>query len=77
VSEVSTVRRGTAAAGPIPVSTMTRLAPDAISMGHLPAQRSPAVSTRVHQSGGEPARLAPAHGRGLARPPPCLGPENA
>jgi hypothetical protein len=70
VSEASTVRRDTAAAGPIPVWTMTRLRPDAISLGQLPAQRSPAVSTRVHQSGGEPTRLVPAHGRVLARPPP-------
>jgi len=32
----------------------------AISVGHLAAQRSPAVETRVHQSGGQ-SRIRPAH----------------
>ncbi len=65
------MRRAPAAAAPIPVSTMTTdhdMA--AISMGQLAAQRSPAVPTRVHQSGGQPTSSRPAHGRALDRSPP-------
>ena len=46
---------------------MTRHLPDALSLGQLPAQCSPAVPTRVHQAGGEPTRLVPARGRLLAQ----------
>ena len=61
--------RATAAAGPIPVSTMP--APTgALSEGHPPAHRRPAISTRVHQSGGQPTRPGPARGPHPARPPP-------
>ena len=68
-----TPRRGAAAAGPIPVSTMRRLPRrrSALSQGHLPAHRRPAVSIRVHQCGGPPTHHAPARRADLgARPPP-------
>ena len=52
-------------------SYATRSAPgSASSEGHHPAHRRPAVRTRVHQSGGPPTHLVPAHGRVLIRPPP-------
>src|SRR6266496_3577990 len=53
-----TTRRGTAAAGPIPASTMRRPCRSALSQGHLPASSRPAVSTRVHQCGGSPIHNA-------------------
>jgi hypothetical protein len=65
-----TPRRGAAAAGPIPVSTMRRLRRRAARQGRLPAHRRPAVPTRVQQCGGPPIHHAPArraHPR--ARPP--------
>src|SRR5512132_468156 len=68
-----TPRRGAAAAGPIPASTMRRLPRrrSALSQGHLPAHRRPAVSIRVHQCGGPPTHHAPARRADLgARPPP-------
>ena len=65
------MRRCTAAAAPIPDSTMTAIA--AISVGQLAAQRSAAVPTREHQSGGQPTSHRPAHGRALDRAPPGAG----
>ena len=65
--------RATAAAEPIPVSTMTAAATVAISVGQLSAQRPPAVPTREHQSGGQPTSSRPAHGRALDRGPPRPG----
>jgi transposase len=66
-----TTRRGAAAAGPIPASTMRRLCRRALSQGHLPASSRPAVSTRVHQCGGSPIHNAPARRADpRARPPP-------
>jgi len=62
-------RRATAAAGPIPVSTMPAPA-GALSEGHPPAHRRPAVATRVHQSGGQLTGPGPARGPHPARPPP-------
>ena len=68
--EISTTRRGIAAAGSILVTTLPDIVTAARSLRHLPAQRSLAVPTRVHQSGGRLAHLAPARGRALVRPPP-------
>jgi hypothetical protein len=68
-----TPRRGAAAAGPTPASTMRRLRRRAASQGHLPASCRPAVSTRVHQCGGSPIHHAPARRADhRARPPPDL-----
>ena len=65
------MRRAPAAAAPIPVSTMAvDHGMDAFSMGQLAAQRSPAVPTREHQSGGQPTSDRPAHGQALDRGPP-------
>jgi len=50
---------------------MTAIA--AISVGQLAAQRSAAVPTREHQSGGQPTSHRPAHGRALDRAPPGVG----
>jgi hypothetical protein len=59
-NSIVTTRRGTAIAGPIPVSTMpSGLAEDDPSQGPLPADRRPAVPTRIHQSGGLPIHAAP------------------
>jgi hypothetical protein len=65
--------RATAAAEPIPVSTMTPTGTVAISVGQLSAQRPPAVPTREHQSGGQPTSSRPTHGRALDRAPPQPG----
>jgi hypothetical protein len=66
----TTARRVTAAAGQIPVWTMpTPSERGALSEGHQPAHRRPAVPTRVHQSGGQPTRPDPARGHS-GRPPP-------
>lgn len=62
--------RATAAAEPIPVSTMATPVTAAISVGQLSAQRSPAVPTRAHQFDGQPTNSRPAHGRALDRAPP-------
>lgn len=72
VSEAFAMGRATAAAEPIPDSTMTAHATVAISVGQLSAQRSPAVPTRAHQSGGQPTSR-PAHGQALDRAPPQTG----
>src|SRR5215213_5126347 len=69
-------RRRPAAAGPIP----GRSVPPGhtwgvLSEGPLPANRRPAVPTRVHQSGGQPIHAAPArHADYRARPPPANRP---
>ena len=72
----ATTRRRPAAAGPIPGPSLppaTRWG-DARA-GHLPANRRPAVPTRVHQSGGPPTHAAPARRADpRARPPPASGP---
>jgi len=68
--EISTTRRGTAAAGSMLVITVPDIVTGDRSLRHLPAQRSLAVPTRVHQSGGRFADIAPARGRALVRPPP-------
>jgi hypothetical protein len=66
-----TTRRGAAAAGPIPASTMRRPCRRALRQGHLPASSRPAVLTRVHQCGGSPIHHAPARRADpRARPPP-------
>jgi Transposase IS116/IS110/IS902 family len=68
-----TPRRGTAAAGPTPASTMRRPRRRAASQGHLPARSRPAVPTREHQCGGSPIHHAPARrAEQGARPPPDL-----
>src|SRR5215212_9893762 len=66
-------RRRPAAAGPIPGrSVPPGHAWGVLSEGPLPANRRPAVPTRVHQSGGQPTHAAPArHADYRARPPPA------
>jgi len=63
--------RAPAAAAPIPDGTLT---PDVgtadQSVGQLAAQRSSAVPTRAHQSGGQPNPDCPAHGQHPTRSPP-------
>src|SRR5215218_7794805 len=65
-------RRRPAAAGPIPGRSVPPGHPwGVLSEGPLPANRRPAVPTRVHQSGGQPTHAAPArHADHRARPPP-------
>src|SRR5215211_186687 len=65
-------RRRPAAAGPIPGrSVPPGQTWGVLSEGPLPANRRPAVPTRVHQSGGQPTHAAPArHADHRARPPP-------
>jgi hypothetical protein len=72
----ATTRRCPAAAGPIPGrSVPPGQAWGVLSEGHLPANRRPAVPTRVHQSGGQPTHAAPARRADLrARPPPASRP---
>src|SRR5215217_6632691 len=69
-------RRRPAAAGPIPGrSVPPGHAWGVLSEGPLPANRRPAVPTRVHQSGGQPTHAAPArHADYRARPPPANRP---
>ena len=64
-SERSTMRRGAAAAELIPDSTMRRRTPAGVArQGQPSAQRSTAVPTREHQTGGQPHhQTAPAHRR--------------
>jgi hypothetical protein len=65
-------RRGTAAAGEIPVRSMSPgSAGDASSQGHPSAHSRPAVSTRVHQSGGSPTHEASASIHRPGRSPPA------
>jgi hypothetical protein len=68
--KVSTTRRSTAAAGSTLETTVPDIVTGAPSVRHLPAQRSLAVQTRVHQFGGRSRCIAPARGRALVRPPP-------
>ena len=72
--EVFAMRRAPAAAAPIPVSTMTPTGTAAISVGQPAAQRSTAIPTREHQSGGQPNPDCPTHGRALERSPPSHAP---
>src|SRR6266508_1955139 len=69
---ICTTRRGATVAGPIPESIMRAgQAGGVASQGHLPADRRPAVPTRVHQCGGSPIHHAPARrAHPTARPPP-------
>jgi hypothetical protein len=63
VSKISTTRRGTAAAGKIPVLTMPKpsgLTGGAFSQGRRPAEsRHACVPIRVLQNGGQPIHTAP------------------
>jgi hypothetical protein len=79
VSKISTTRRGTAAAGMIPVLTMPRPSGSTggvFSQGRRPAEsRHACTSTRVPQNGGQPIHTAPARrgnlqGRSPPRPRP-------
>src|SRR5215217_5604257 len=69
-------RRRPAAAGPIPGRSVPPGHPwGVLSAGPFPANRRPAVPTRVHQSGGQPTHAAPArHADYRARPPPANRP---
>jgi len=79
VTKGPTARRGAAAAGPTPVSSMCRglfAQRHEPSQGQLPAYARHVVPTHEYQSGGQPAHGQPAHVapaccRALgARPPP-------
>ena len=72
--EAFAMGRAPAAAAPIPVPSMTPPGIAAPSLGQLAAQRSTAVSTREHQTGGQPNPVCPAHGQAPERSPPTLRP---
>jgi hypothetical protein len=66
-------RRDTAAAEPIPAGNPTTAiigGTDAQILGHPPANRNFAITTREHHCGGSPIHDVPARRRPQPRPPP-------
>src|ERR1700704_3159139 len=74
VSNISTTRRGTAAAGKIPVLTMpkpSRFTGGVFSQGRRPAEsRHACVPIRVLQNGGQPIHTTPTRRETPRGPPP-------